>query len=126
MNLFYRFIDLAETEDYIRSQDWYTCIQNIAANPVGESIVWEYVRENWPKLIERFGLNDRYLGRMIPTITGGFSSETKFEEMEEFFKKYPEGGAGTASRKRALEIVKYNINWLKTNLDEVSNWLKSH
>ncbi|XP_073818649.1 aminopeptidase A-like [Musca autumnalis] len=121
-----RYIDLAETEDYVRSQDWYTCIQNIAANPVGESVVWEYVRENWPHLVERFGLNDRYLGRMIPSITGAFASETKYEEMEEFFKKYPEAGAGTASRKQALEAVKYNINWLKSNLEGVSNWLKTH
>lgn len=122
----FRYIDLAENEDYVRSQDYFTCIQNIAANPVGEPIVWEFVRENWPALVERFGLNDRYLGRMIPAITERFTTETKYEEMEEFFKKYPDAGAGTASRKQALETVKYNINWLKSNLEEFTNWLQHH
>ncbi|XP_061399843.1 glutamyl aminopeptidase [Musca vetustissima] len=120
-----RFIDLAWNEDYVRSQDYFTCIQNIAANPVGEPIVWEYVRENWPTMVKRFGLNDRYFGRMIPTITERFTSETKYEEMVEFFNKYPEAGAGTNSRKQALETVKYNINWLKNNLKDVENWLNN-
>ncbi|XP_073818650.1 aminopeptidase A-like [Musca autumnalis] len=119
------FIDLAWNEEYVRSQDYFTCIQYIAANPVGEPIVWEFIRENWSTLATRFGLNDRYLGRTIPAITERFTTETKYEEMTEFFGKYPEAGAGTTSRKQALENVKYNINWLKNNLKDVENWLQN-
>lgn len=117
---------MAENESYVRSQDYFNCIQYIASNPVGEPVVWEFVRENWPALTLRFGLNDRYLGRMIPAITERFTTETKLEEMNEFFLKYPNAGAGTASRKQALETVKYNINWLKSNLEEITNWLNKH
>lgn len=120
----YRFIDLAANEDYVRGQDYFTCLQNIALNPVGESIVWEYVRENWSTLAKRFGLNNRYLGRMIPTITERFTSETKYEEMTEFFDKHPEAGAGATSRNQALDNVKFNINWLKNNLATVTSWLQ--
>ncbi|XP_058986694.1 aminopeptidase A [Musca domestica] len=119
-----RFIDLAWNEDNVRSQDYFTCIQNIAANSVGEPIVWEYIRENWSTMVARFGLNDRYFGRMVSSITERFTTETKYEEMLEFFGKYPEAGAGTTSRKQALENVKYNINWLKSNLKDVDNWLE--
>lgn len=117
---------MAENEDYVRRQDYFTCLQNIAGNPVGEPIVWEFVREHWEDLVARFTLNERYMGRMIPAITARFSTETKLEEMEAFFAKYPEAGAGTASRKQALETVKYNINWMKTNLEEISQWLAKH
>lgn len=56
-------------------------MQNIAANPIGESIVWDYVRENWENMVARFGLNERYLGRMIPSICGRFSTKTKLDEV---------------------------------------------
>lgn len=114
---------MAENANYVRRQDYFTCIQNIAGNPVGEPVVWEFVREHWEDLVARFTLNERYMGRMIPAITTRFSTETKLEEMEAFFAKYPEAGAGTASRQQALETVKYNINWMKTNLEQVAQWL---
>ncbi|KAH8335428.1 hypothetical protein KR074_001621 [Drosophila pseudoananassae] len=118
-----QYIDLAWNESYVRGQDYFTCLTYISANPVGESLVWDYVRENWTKLVDRFGLNERYLGNLIPSITARFSTQTKLEEMEQFFAKYPEAGAGTAARVRALETVKNNIVWLAENLEGVDAWL---
>jgi len=118
-----RYIDLAWNEEYVRGQDYFTCLTYISANPVGESLVWDYVRENWQRLVDRFGLNERYLGNLIPSITARFSTQTKLEEMEQFFAKYPEAGAGTAARVRALETVKNNIVWLAENLEGVDAWL---
>lgn len=86
--------------------------------------MWDYIRENWPRLVERFGINERYMGRMIPAITSRFATQTKLEEMEAFFAKYPEAGAGTAARKEALENVKNNIKWLEQNMDHVGKWLQ--
>uniref|UniRef100_A0A1B0AGQ9 Aminopeptidase n=1 Tax=Glossina pallidipes TaxID=7398 RepID=A0A1B0AGQ9_GLOPL len=120
-----RYVELAWNEEYVRGQDYFTCMQYIASNPVGESIVWDYVREHWPDLVGRFGLNERTLGNMIPSITGHFSTETKLEEMEHFFEKYPEAGAGAAARKRALENVKSNVAWLANNLEAVHDWLQN-
>ncbi|KAH8336361.1 hypothetical protein KR059_004239 [Drosophila kikkawai] len=121
--LLQRYIDLAWNEEYVRGQDYFTCLTYISANPVGESLVWDYVRENWLRLVDRFGLNERYLGNLIPSITARFSTQTKLEEMEQFFAKYPEAGAGTAARVRALETVKNNIVWLAENLEGVDAWL---
>lgn len=98
----------------------------IAANPIGESIVWDYVRVNWQKLVNRFGLNERNLGRMIPSITSRFSTDIKLEEMKAFFDKYPNAGAGQAARKEALQNVENNIQWLKNNEDKVAAWLDKH
>ncbi|XP_065354225.1 glutamyl aminopeptidase-like isoform X3 [Calliphora vicina] len=120
-----RYINLAWNESYVRGQDYFSCLQYIAQNRVGQPLVWDYVRENWPRLVERFGINERYMGRMIPSITSRFASQTKLEEMEAFFEKYPEAGAGTAARKEALENVKNNIKWLEQNLKPVGEWLQS-
>ncbi|KRT86161.1 Peptidase, partial [Oryctes borbonicus] len=93
-----RLIEIAETEEIIRGQDYFTLLQYIAANPIGTSIVWDYVREHWEQLVDRFGLNERYLGRMIPSITKTFTTNTKLNEMKDFFGKYPNAGAGASAR----------------------------
>lgn len=121
-----RFVNLAWNPDNIREQDYFTCIQGIAANPVGEPIVWEYVRENWEKMVDRFTIDNRYLGRMIPSIVGNFDSETKLDEVLAFFEKYPEAGAGAASREQAVAYIKGNIQWLESNLNDIHNWLEDN
>ena len=45
--------------------------------------------------------------------------------MKEFFKKYPEAGAGQRARKSALENVQNNILWTKRSLSTINEWLKS-
>ena len=38
-------------------------------------------RGEWQYLVDRFTLNDRYLGRLIPVITETFTSELKLKEV---------------------------------------------
>ncbi|KAH8273103.1 hypothetical protein KR018_001059 [Drosophila ironensis] len=121
-----RLINWAWDETLVRRQDYFTLLGYISTNPVGQNLVWDYVRENWEQLVERFGINERTLGRLIPTITARFSTQTKLEEMEQFFAKYPEAGAGTAARQQALEAVKANIKWLTVNKDAVGAWLSAY
>ena len=44
--------------------------------------------------MERFTLNNRYLGRLPGQVTKSFVTRFKRDEVKAFFKKYPEGGAG--------------------------------
>lgn len=118
-----KFVTWAWDESNVRGQDYFTCMQNIAANPIGESIVWDYVRENWENMVARFGLNERYLGRMIPSICGRFSTKTKLDEVNAFFKKYPDAGAGAAARAQTIENITNRIKWLENNQQSVADWL---
>lgn len=52
------------------------------------------IREEWPYLVTRFSLNDRYLGRLPKEVTKEFSSQFLLNEMKDFFDKYPQAGAG--------------------------------
>ncbi|KAH8409851.1 hypothetical protein KR222_009893, partial [Zaprionus bogoriensis] len=121
--LLYRFVELASNESIVRSQDYMTFAQYIVANPVGEPIFWEYYREHWLQLVDRFGLNSRQFGKLIVSITSRFASQVKLEEVQNFFNKYPEAGTGTASRQEAIETIKYNINWLQENSADIASWL---
>ncbi|XP_066990177.1 glutamyl aminopeptidase-like [Macrobrachium rosenbergii] len=120
-----KYIELAKDEKNVRCQNFLNVLQYISSNPMGCDLVWDWVRENWPWLVARYTLNDRYLGQMVPNISRYFTTEEKLKEMKEFFVKYPEGGAGELCRKQALETVEFNINWLERNAQTILQWLKS-
>ncbi|PSN55624.1 hypothetical protein C0J52_04058 [Blattella germanica] len=120
-----RYLELSKNESNVRSQDFFTLLSYISSNPVGTPIVWDFVRNEWQYLVDRFTLNDRYLGRIIPSITKSFASELKIREMEAFFEKYPNAGAGAKARTQALERVQNNIKWLKHHKTTLENWLNS-
>ncbi|XP_013180265.1 PREDICTED: glutamyl aminopeptidase-like isoform X2 [Papilio xuthus] len=121
-----RYLTLAWDESNVRSQDYLNVVQFISSNPMGTALVWDEVRARWPQLVDRFTLNSRYLGSLVPAITSSFDTTLKLQEMEEFFKKYPEAGAGESARKRALETVRNNIRWAATQKPAVATWLKAH
>jgi glutamyl aminopeptidase len=122
-----KLIDLASADEvYVRKQDYFSLMASISNNRHGEALVWDYVREKWPEISTRFGLNERNLGRMIPTITSRFTTEAKLNEMKAFFAQYPEAGAGANARIQALEAVQNNINWLAKNQQPIGEWLKQN
>jgi glutamyl aminopeptidase len=120
------YLDIASAnETYVRKQDYFSLLASIAGNRAGELLVWDYVRMHWPDMVEKFTLNERNLGRMIPNISSKFASEIRLIEMTDFFARYPEAGAGANARVQALENIKNNINWLKNNKDSIGNFLQN-
>merc|ERR1712029_1083099 len=61
-------LDLTWDESIVRRQDYFTLITYMSWNRIGEPIVWDFVRNNWPRLVQRFTLNDRLMGRMLSDI----------------------------------------------------------
>lgn len=103
-------IKYSHDPNIINNENFFTVQQNIASNSlIGRGMIWEYIKENWSELKERFGLNDRRLGNYVKSVTSGFGTALRLQEMEDFFNREPEAGAGTSARLSALEAVKKNI-----------------
>ncbi|KAK9873637.1 hypothetical protein WA026_023422 [Henosepilachna vigintioctopunctata] len=68
-----------------------------------------HTRKYKEALFKKFTPNDRYLGKIFPGIS--FYTKIKLAELANFFKTYPEAGAGTAV-KWTLQNVRNNIFWL--------------
>ena len=47
-------------------------------------------------------------------------------QVESFFAKYPDAGAGVMARKQAVDRIKSNIAWMKANEQQVSSWLDAN
>lgn len=123
-SLLTKYIDLAWNESNVRLQDYFNVLSNIASNPEGLQMVWDYFQDNWTKLVQRFTINNNYLGGAIKNICRHFKTEARLKEMEKFFNEHKEAGAGVNARKEALETVQGNIKWIETHKSEVSAWLK--
>lgn len=52
-----------------------------------------------------------------------FATELRLQEMKDFFASRPEAGAGTASRKIALEAVENNIKFIRNYSNDIQSWL---
>ncbi|XP_055972617.1 glutamyl aminopeptidase [Sorex fumeus] len=122
VTLLSRFLELLKDPSVIKSQDVFTVIRYISYNPYGKFMAWNWIQLNWDYLIDRFTINDRSFGRIV-TIADSFNTELQLWEMETFFAKYPEAGAGETPRQQVLETVKNNIEWLKLNRESIKNWL---
>lgn len=54
-----------------------------------------------------------------------FTSFVLFQ-MNSFFEKYPDAGAGKANRAKALETVQNNIRWLSNYKSVVETWISKN
>lgn len=121
VTLLSRYLDLLKDSNLIKTQDVFTVIRYISYNSYGKTMAWNWIQLNWEYLVNRYTINDRYLGRIV-TIAEPFNTELQLWEMESFFKKYPEAGAGETPRQQVLETVKNNIEWLKQNRESIREW----
>ncbi len=70
-----------------------------ADSEIGRSLVWDFLRREWPYLVERFTLNDRLFARLLATVAEGFSDGARLAELRDHFDRNPEAGAGEQYRK---------------------------
>ncbi|XP_071808617.1 aminopeptidase A-like [Asterias amurensis] len=121
-----RYLEYCRDPSKIRGQDFFSTLGYIADNPVGNLLVWDWVRANYDYLLDRFGVSDRYLGRLVPGFTDYWNTEQKLKELEDFWEEYPDAGAGSRGRLQAVERIRTNINWLAKNEDTISMWLDNN
>ncbi|XP_020286525.1 glutamyl aminopeptidase-like isoform X2 [Pseudomyrmex gracilis] len=115
-----KFIEMAKQEQYVRPQDFLNCLIMISKNTYGSIEVWDWVRANWEFLVNRYTLNDRYLGQLIPSITRYFFTPQRYQELKNFFEKWPDAGAGASGRLKAEAQILKNQKWFKNHEKEIA------
>lgn len=121
-----KLIELAKDEKNLKSQDFFIVINSIAKHSVGVEVVWDFFRNEWEFLVDRFTLENVYLCKSVYNICSQFGTEEKLKETTEFFEKYPNAGAGVRWRQMALEKIHLNIQWSSTNYSAIRDWLKNY
>lgn len=118
-------IQLAKDPNHLKSQDFFIVLRTIAKQPYGLEVVWNFLRNEWLYLVDRFTLEDMGLCDLVFQVCSQFGTKEKSEETKTFFKKYPDAGAGARSRQRSLENIDVNIAWLSANHQPIKDWLNN-
>lgn len=101
--------------DAVRQQDRLFTFLAAGQNPYGNSVLWEWMREHWAVIKEKYGegLSSHYLG-MILTGLGSLADVEKGREIADFVKANPVPGTERALE-QLQEGMQINANFLRVN-----------
>lgn len=98
----------------IRKHDIASLMLGIANNKIGHELSWNFLKENWNKIIELCG--DGFQLNYIVTLPSRFQTENLYQEVNNFYKENPLSAA-SMSIEQTLERIQNNITWIDANLE---------
>uniref|UniRef100_A0A8D2AT86 Aminopeptidase n=1 Tax=Sciurus vulgaris TaxID=55149 RepID=A0A8D2AT86_SCIVU len=116
-------LDQSFKGDIIKTQDFPHILILIARNPVGYPLAWQFLRENWNKLVQKFELGSASIAHMVIGTTSQFSTRTRLEEVKGFFSSLKENGSQLRCVQQTIETIEENIRWMDKNFDKIRVWL---
>ncbi|XP_062924659.1 endoplasmic reticulum aminopeptidase 2-like isoform X2 [Mobula hypostoma] len=119
-----RLLELGLQGDNTKVQNLVLALRAVSWNPYGQLLAWNFVKENWNKLIEIFQLDSFTVQEFIIGPASQFSSKEELKEVETFFNSIKEQSSQLRSTQIALENIKNNIRWLDRNLGDLRSWLQ--
>ncbi|XP_075864317.1 endoplasmic reticulum aminopeptidase 2 isoform X1 [Microcebus murinus] len=121
-----KLIELGMEGKVIKTQDLAVLLHAIARNPKGQQLAWNFVRENWTHLLQKFDLSSFAMRMIISGTTSHFSSKDELEEVKLFFESLKAQGSHLDIFQIVLETITKNIKWLEKNLPTLRSWLLVH
>ncbi|KAG8456356.1 hypothetical protein GDO86_002220 [Hymenochirus boettgeri] len=109
--------------DSIRFQDLPAVIGFISRGTPGYLLAWNFVKQNWDTIIQRFMPGSFPIQSIITKTTHQFASEVYLNEVIAFFNSTKWKSSDMWSVKEAVETIKLNIHWIDKNLDALKKWL---
>ncbi|XP_039614291.1 endoplasmic reticulum aminopeptidase 2-like isoform X2 [Polypterus senegalus] len=118
-------LELCMKGDVIKTQDLASVVATISINPDGQYLAWEFVKNNWNKLLEKFDVGSFSIRGILYGTTAHFSSNKDLEDVKMFFKFLKEQGQELTVADVAVEMIQKNIKWLERNLQVLRKWLEN-
>lgn len=109
----------------VRNQDIYMPLSGLRAHKEGTNALWEFVKSNWDRLVEKLPPGLMLLGSVVSMSTSSFTHEEQKKDVEEFFRnKSTKGFDQTLAQ--SLDGVTAKIKWLGRDRSSVDAWLKEN
>jgi len=109
-NLLLKTLALSLTPE-VRSQNIRVPIMGVSANIYGSDILWPWLKNNWKKLVSRFGVGNPLANRIVASI-GPVINDKQEKEVRNFFKKNPMPGTERILE-QTLERVRIRSKFLR-------------
>lgn len=109
--------------DFIQTQELPLVISTVCNGFTGYLFAWDFVQENWDRLIEKFPVGSFAIQAIIKAVTSQFSTRAHLDQVQGFFSSLKERGSQMRSVQEALETIKLNQRWMDENLAMLKRWL---
>jgi len=111
--------------DAVRSQDAVLVITSVAASrpSVGRDLAWSFVKDNWDELYRRYA-ESGFLIRRLVQIAQEFTTPEAVKDVERFFRGR-EAPEVRRAVQQAIEKIRVNAAWLKSNGKALERWFAS-
>lgn len=106
----------------VRSQDAFKAVALMTNNPYGIQIAWDYVREEWSVIVEKFA-GGHLFARFISPFAR-FKTKKQADELEKFFKKNRAPGSDRTAA-QAVEKIRSNDALIKRDIKRIELFLKN-
>ncbi|XP_072462155.1 endoplasmic reticulum aminopeptidase 1 [Notamacropus eugenii] len=108
----------------IKTQEFPSILGYVARNPKGHLLAWQFLKENWSRIIQKFELGSNSLSHMVMLTTNQYSTRERLEEVKEFFSSLKENGSQLRCIQQTLETIEENIRWMNQNYEKIRVWLQ--
>uniref|UniRef100_A0A8D3AEQ1 Leucyl/cystinyl aminopeptidase n=2 Tax=Eukaryota TaxID=2759 RepID=A0A8D3AEQ1_SCOMX len=109
--------------EIIQTQELPLVISTVCSGFAGYLFAWDFVQENWDRLIEKFPLGSFAIQSIIKSATSQFSTQAHLDQVQGFFSSLNERGSQMRSVQEALETIRLNRSWMDQNLSTLQKWL---
>ncbi|CAH0778351.1 unnamed protein product [Bemisia tabaci] len=110
----------------VRKQDASRVFGAVASTPIGQPLAFNFVRNQWSRIVEYLGSQSSMLSGIIKSSVTGMNTEYEARDLQNFVAKHhKEMGAAYRAAFQALEKTRANMKWMKQNYKQIVQWLKS-
>ncbi|XP_016093811.1 leucyl-cystinyl aminopeptidase [Sinocyclocheilus grahami] len=107
----------------IQTQEFPLVINAICKNFAGYLYAWDFVKENWDKITQKFPVGSFAIQSILMSATSQFSTKTHLTETQNFFTSLGTKGSQMRIVQEAIETIKFNMRWMEKNLNTLQRWL---
>lgn len=118
------YLEAALNRSLVRTQDTPYAIQNVARNPNGRLMAWQFIKAHWATILATFGGGSFSLDAIISEATWHFSTEYEYADVKEFFSRVSVASGRQAVR-QSMEKIRANIYWKGHVEERVIRWLNA-
>ncbi|KAM0730528.1 Endoplasmic reticulum aminopeptidase 1 [Formica fusca] len=117
------YLHLSLNRTLIKAQDVNTILASVAGNPHGHYLAWRHIKAYWPQIEDLYVNESLSISDLIRSVVPDyFITEYDYHEVSDFFKQH-NVRSGKRALQQSLEMIKFNIHWVKINAKSVNDWL---
>uniref|UniRef100_A0A667YBT8 Aminopeptidase n=1 Tax=Myripristis murdjan TaxID=586833 RepID=A0A667YBT8_9TELE len=107
----------------VQTQELPLVFSTVSNGFAGHLFTWNFIQENWNRLIEKFPVGSSAIQSIITSTTSQFSTQAHLDQVQGFFTSLKERGSQMRVVQEALETIRLNQCWMDRNLPAFRQWL---